>query len=183
MKIQLWSVGKAHDSYIREGTDDFISRIQRYFPVSFKIIAPPKNAAAMSIDDQKKKEGEKIIDLLKPDDYLVLLDEKGKRAVKRFEVRLEELGNCSHTGLINNLFWEPPGNDPHQDPQKLTPGFVFFKCVTIISRIEHLLIKIVYCSATCFCRIKRTKFNRLRVSPMRILRSRYCSTGVQWSHR
>ena len=48
MKIKLCSVGKPHEKYIKEGVEDFTSRIQKYYPAEWCIIAPPKNAAALS---------------------------------------------------------------------------------------------------------------------------------------
>jgi 23S rRNA (pseudouridine1915-N3)-methyltransferase len=79
MKFQFWSVGKVHESYVREGVDLFTQRISRYFPVTWHILPLPKNAGMMSEMDLMKKEGDMILDLLKPDDYLVLLDERGKQ--------------------------------------------------------------------------------------------------------
>ena len=79
MKILLWSIGKEHEPYIKTGTDDFTRRITRYFPVEWKLIAPPRNAAALSASDLKKKEGEIILDSLTKDDWLVALDERGKQ--------------------------------------------------------------------------------------------------------
>ncbi len=79
MKIQLWSVGKAHEPYVKEGVDDFTKRISKYYPVRWHLIPAPKNAAMLSEMDLKKKEGETIIDFLTKDDYLVLLDERGKQ--------------------------------------------------------------------------------------------------------
>lgn len=77
MKILLWSVGKTNDSYIKEGVDEFTKRISKYYPVEWNIIPPPKNAAQMSEQDLKKREGEIILQALRPDDYLVALDERG----------------------------------------------------------------------------------------------------------
>jgi 23S rRNA (pseudouridine1915-N3)-methyltransferase len=79
MKIQLWSIGKEHEPYIRTGTDDFTRRIARYYPVEWKLIAPPRNAAALSVSDLKRKEGEIILDALTKEDWLVVLDERGKQ--------------------------------------------------------------------------------------------------------
>jgi 23S rRNA (pseudouridine1915-N3)-methyltransferase len=79
MKIQLWSVGKEHESYVKAGTDDFTKRISRYYPVEWKIIPPPKNACTLSQSDLKKKEGEILLEGLSKDDYLVALDERGKQ--------------------------------------------------------------------------------------------------------
>src|SRR5215212_3705824 len=79
MKMQFWSIGKAHESYVKEGVEDFTKRISKYFPVEWNIIPVPKNAGMMSEMDLKKKEGEMILDWLKKDDYLVALDERGKQ--------------------------------------------------------------------------------------------------------
>jgi 23S rRNA (pseudouridine1915-N3)-methyltransferase len=78
MKLQLWSVGKTHDPYVKEGIELFTKRISNYYPVEWNIIAPPKNAASLSEADLKKKEGETILGLLQKDDLLILLDERGK---------------------------------------------------------------------------------------------------------
>ena len=78
MKIQCWSIGKNHESYVKEGIEDFTRRISKYFPVEWNIIPTPKNAGMLSEMDLKKKEGETILEWLKKDDYLVVLDERGR---------------------------------------------------------------------------------------------------------
>ena len=78
MKIQCWSIGKNNESYIKEGVEDFTRRISKYFPVEWNLIPTPKNAGMLSEMDLKKKEGETILEWLKKDDYLVVLDERGK---------------------------------------------------------------------------------------------------------
>lgn len=78
MKIQCWSIGKNHEPYIKLGVDDFTKRISNYYPVEWNIIPVPKNAGMLSEMDLKKKEGETILDWLSKDDYLVVLDERGK---------------------------------------------------------------------------------------------------------
>lgn len=78
MKIQFWSVGKNNESFVDEGIKLFTKRISNYYPVDWQIISTPKNAAVLSDVDLKQKEGETILNLLKKDDYLILLDERGK---------------------------------------------------------------------------------------------------------
>jgi 23S rRNA (pseudouridine1915-N3)-methyltransferase len=78
MKISFWSVGKAHETYVKEGIEEFTKRVSKYFPVQWNIIPVPKNAATLSEIDLKKREAEIILSLLKEDDYLIALDEKGK---------------------------------------------------------------------------------------------------------
>ncbi|MFC0773240.1 23S rRNA (pseudouridine(1915)-N(3))-methyltransferase RlmH [Terrimonas alba] len=79
MKIQFWSIGKTNEAYIKQGVDDFTKRISNYFKVEWNIIPVPKNAGMLSEMDLKKKEGELILEWLDKDDYLVLLDERGKQ--------------------------------------------------------------------------------------------------------
>ncbi len=78
MKIQFWSVGKSNESFVDEGIKLFTKRISNYYPVDWQIISTPKNAAVLSDVDLKQKEGETIFNLLKKEDYLILLDERGK---------------------------------------------------------------------------------------------------------
>jgi 23S rRNA (pseudouridine1915-N3)-methyltransferase len=78
MKIHFWSVGKNNESFVDEGIKQFTKRISNYYSVEWQIIATPKNAAVLSDVDLKQKEGETILNLLKKEDYLILLDERGK---------------------------------------------------------------------------------------------------------
>jgi 23S rRNA (pseudouridine1915-N3)-methyltransferase len=80
MKIQLWSLGKPHEAYAKAGIEDFTKRINNYFPVDWNIIASPKNAASLSGSELKKAEAAIILQQLQKDDYLVLLDERGKQS-------------------------------------------------------------------------------------------------------
>ena len=79
MKFLFWSVGKSHEAYVKGGVDLFTKRITNYYPVEWNIIAAPKNAASLNEADLKKKEGEIILQQLSKEDYLVLLDERGKQ--------------------------------------------------------------------------------------------------------
>jgi 23S rRNA (pseudouridine1915-N3)-methyltransferase len=79
MKISLWTIGKNNEPYVKAGIDEFTKRISRYFPVEWTIIPVPKNAGMLSEMDLKKKEAETILQWLRPEDYLIALDEKGKQ--------------------------------------------------------------------------------------------------------
>ncbi len=79
MKILFWSVGKSHEAYVKAGVDDFTRRISRYYKTEWDILPVPKNAAMLSEADLKKREGETILEWLNKEDYLVLLDERGKQ--------------------------------------------------------------------------------------------------------
>jgi len=79
MKIQFWSIGKAHESYVKEGVEMFTKRISNYYPVEWNILPAPKNAGVLSETDLKKKEGELVLAQLQKEDQLILLDERGKQ--------------------------------------------------------------------------------------------------------
>jgi 23S rRNA (pseudouridine1915-N3)-methyltransferase len=79
MKFLFWSVGKAHDSYVKEGIETFTKRISHYYPVEWKIFPSAKNAVNLSEEAIKKTEGISILNALQNDDVLVALDEYGKQ--------------------------------------------------------------------------------------------------------
>lgn len=79
MKISLWTIGKENDSKVKGGIEEFTKRISKYFPVEWMIIPLPKNAGSLSETDLKNREAETAIQLLKKDDYLIALDERGKQ--------------------------------------------------------------------------------------------------------
>ena len=78
MKIQCWSIGKSNENYVNEGVQLFSARIEHYFPFSWNILTPPKQAASMDTRVLKEEEGKKVLEMLQPADKLILLDERGK---------------------------------------------------------------------------------------------------------
>jgi 23S rRNA (pseudouridine1915-N3)-methyltransferase len=101
MKFQFWSVGKVHESYVKEGVEIFTKRIGHYYPANWQIIATPKNAATLNSDDLKKKEGEAILNLLQKDDFLVLLEERGKNiSSEQLAAHIQQQANNSCKKMI-----------------------------------------------------------------------------------
>jgi 23S rRNA (pseudouridine1915-N3)-methyltransferase len=78
MKIYFWSVGKAHEPYVKEGIEIFTKRISHYYPVEWKIFPPAKNSEKLE-DQIKKAEAKQLLDAIQPGDILVGLDEKGRQ--------------------------------------------------------------------------------------------------------
>ena len=96
MKIALLQTGKTTDRHISEVADLYAARIKKYSV--FEIITLPdlKNTKNMSVQEQKLKEGKKMIHSLGIDDYVVLLDENGK-----------ELRTVEFSALMEKLFMLP----------------------------------------------------------------------------
>lgn len=75
MKISIWSVGKNHEAYIKDGVAEFTKRISHYYPIDWLIIAPSKATQPAAI---KKEEAQNIMKQMASTDVLILLDETGK---------------------------------------------------------------------------------------------------------
>ena len=101
MKIECWAIGKAHESYVGEGIKDFTKRIENYYPFEWRLFNLKKNSSAASPEKLKHDESLLILDSLKPEDWLVALDENGKSINSRkLAGFLQDRGNESTKRLI-----------------------------------------------------------------------------------
>ncbi len=78
MKVELWMVGKTNFEYLKEGIEIYQKRLKHYLSFDLNVIPDLKNAKNLSTDQVKQKEGALILQKLQKDDFLILLDEKGK---------------------------------------------------------------------------------------------------------
>jgi 23S rRNA (pseudouridine1915-N3)-methyltransferase len=78
MKITLILTGKTTEKNISSGIEDYAFRINKYCGFEMVIIPDMKNTKNMPFNEQKMKEGKKIIQSLNSDDYVILLDERGR---------------------------------------------------------------------------------------------------------
>ncbi len=101
MKLQFWTIGKSHENYVREGIDMFSKRISNYYPVHWNIIPMPKNAGIMPEQELKIKEGEIILSALKKEDFLIVLDERGKQLTSEgLAAYLQQRANESEKNVV-----------------------------------------------------------------------------------
>ena len=77
MKTNLILVGKTTNKHLATLIDDYVKRIGHYMPFEVTIVPDLKNTKALSEEQQKEREGELILQKIKPTDTLVLLDERG----------------------------------------------------------------------------------------------------------
>lgn len=76
MRIEIWWIGKTFQDFTQKGYTEFLKRIQKFTSISVVEIAEIKGQTQPKVI--KSQEAEKILAKLKPDDFLILLDEKGK---------------------------------------------------------------------------------------------------------
>jgi len=75
VKIQLLTIGKQQDTATKAAVEDFTKRINFYFPCEWKLLPPSKSIDPAVI---KKIESQAVLQTIQKEDYLILLDERGK---------------------------------------------------------------------------------------------------------
>jgi 23S rRNA (pseudouridine1915-N3)-methyltransferase len=78
MKIVLLLTGKTTDKQIAEGIGNYSARISRYSPFEIIALKDLRNTRNMPVREQKEKEGDLILNSVSSNDYIILLDERGK---------------------------------------------------------------------------------------------------------
>ena len=94
MKITLLQIGKTTDKHIAELVDLYSNRIKKYSVFDIFSLPELKNTKNMPVQEQKSKEATKIMQFLTDDDYVILLDEKGK-----------ELRTIEFSGALEKMFF------------------------------------------------------------------------------
>lgn len=79
MNIELLTVGKTNIKFILEGIADYTKRLTHYIPFVMTAVPDVKNVSKLDKEQQKTAEGQKILSLIQPGDFVVLLDERGKQ--------------------------------------------------------------------------------------------------------
>jgi 23S rRNA (pseudouridine1915-N3)-methyltransferase len=79
MRVALVAVGTRMPSWVREGYEDYSRRLNARLPVTLVELAPGKRTPGGDDSRAIADEGKRLLAALKPDDYVVALDERGKQ--------------------------------------------------------------------------------------------------------
>ena len=77
MNITLIQVGKTDASYIREGVEMYLKRINHYTKFDMLTVPDIKNARKLTREQHRNEEGKLILAQIQESDTVVLLDEAG----------------------------------------------------------------------------------------------------------
>ena len=77
MRLTLLVVGKTDEKYLKEGIDRYAGRLKHYIDFNLEVIPDLKNTKNMGEEQQKVKEGEKILSRMGAFNELHLFDERG----------------------------------------------------------------------------------------------------------
>ncbi len=78
MKVRLIQVGQTDEAYLKEGGQKYVDRLKHYCKFEQELIPDLKNVKNLSRDDQKRKEGELILKKIDKNQFVMLLDERGR---------------------------------------------------------------------------------------------------------
>ncbi len=82
VKIDLLCVGKIKEAYLKAGIDEYKKRLSRYCRLEILEVADertPEEASAAEEDQIRKREGERLLRLLKTDAYVIALAIEGRQ--------------------------------------------------------------------------------------------------------
>ncbi len=77
MKIRIIAIGKIKDDYLKEGISAYLLKLKRYADVYVCEVMDssiPDNPNQSEIEKAKNTEGERVLKILKPSDYVINLD-------------------------------------------------------------------------------------------------------------
>lgn len=78
MDIVLLTIGKTKAGYLKQGIDEYCTRINHYVKYNIEELPDIRDNRTLSTDMQKVKEGEVMLSKIRQSDFLILLDERGK---------------------------------------------------------------------------------------------------------
>ncbi|PID28115.1 MAG: hypothetical protein CSB55_06280 [Candidatus Cloacimonadota bacterium] len=79
MSIEIICLGKTKQKFIEDGINEYMKRLRNFSKVSFTVLSDVKLSGSNTIEIVKKKEALLIEKKLKPDNFLIALDENGKQ--------------------------------------------------------------------------------------------------------
>lgn len=78
MHIEVWSLGKANESYIEQGIQNYFKKIKYWNSIDLVLLQYPKKEQNASIERIMQLEEELVLKRLQAQHYLIVLDERGK---------------------------------------------------------------------------------------------------------
>ena len=101
MHTLLVLVGKTNDSRIISLMEDYIKRINRYHRLDIQIVPELKKKGKQNEKIQNQKEGASILEMLKPGDWTIILDERGKLFDSvSFSKYINNKRSCAHKRMV-----------------------------------------------------------------------------------
>lgn len=141
MKITIIGPGKLKEKYLKDGIAEFAKRLSSYAKIEIIEVADekcPENLSPADMDIVKKKEGERILNRIKRDSYIVTLELEGKLlSSEELAKKVESLaigGNYHITFIIGGSL------GLHEDVRKLSKFKLCFSPMTFPHQMMKLIL-------------------------------------------
>lgn len=107
MQFIFWTIGKTNSAEFAKWENDFTKRIKSFTPFDSDVLDAGRGLK--NPDQIRAEEGKKVLSRLKTEDYLILLDEKGKTFTSREFANYLEKKKCRHHPESgSSSWWEVP---------------------------------------------------------------------------
>ncbi len=95
MRISIIGVGKIKEKYLKQGIQEYTKRLSAYAKVDIIELADekaPENLSEAEMEEVKRKEGERILNALQSDMYVITLEIEGKMLTsEQLAAKMEDL--------------------------------------------------------------------------------------------
>lgn len=94
MKIKIIALGKIRDKFLKDGIDELKKRLTPYTSFEICELSPIEIKDENLTDKVLSQEGEKILSLIKPTDYVITMEIKGKQLTsEEFALKIKDVTN------------------------------------------------------------------------------------------
>ncbi len=140
MNIQIVSVGKLKEKYLKMGIDEYTKRLGAYAKIDLVEVADekaPENLSEADMEIVKKKEGDRILAKIGADTYVIALAIEGK--LKTSEQLAGDIESLMTYGRSKIAFVIGGSLGLHEDVMKRSDEKLSFSKMTL----PHQLMKLV----------------------------------------
>lgn len=101
MKIKIIALGKIKEKFLKEGIEEFLKRLTPYATMEVVELNPIEIRDENLTQKILEQEGEKILDLIKPNSFVMTLEIDGANfSSEKFAQKLEEITNEGYNEII-----------------------------------------------------------------------------------
>lgn len=101
MKIKIIALGKIKENFLREGIHEFLKRLTPYTSLDIIELQPIEIKDENLTDKVLEQEGEKILSLIKPTDFVITMEIKGKHlSSEEFAQKISDITNDGVSEIV-----------------------------------------------------------------------------------
>jgi 23S rRNA (pseudouridine1915-N3)-methyltransferase len=104
LQIKIIALGKIKENFLKEAIKEYTKRLGAYIKLAIHEVDDepcPEKASPLEEEKMKQKEGEKLLKIISPQDYVILLDLKGEEISSPALAEIfEELALAGQSNLV-----------------------------------------------------------------------------------